>query len=45
MNETGFSERAPVPQARHIEAPVNRMETEIRGSAPQILHVNTDASD
>jgi len=48
VNEAGHQDRASIPQARRIEAPppaVKRGEAEIRGSAPQILEVDTDASN
>ena len=48
VNEAGHQDRASIPKARRIEAPppaVKRVEAEIRGSAPQILEVDTDASD
>jgi len=48
INEAGHQERAPIPKARRIEAPalvVKRVEVEIPRSAPQILEVDTDASD
>jgi len=47
VNEIGHQVRAPIPKARRIEPPkpVKRVEEEIRQWAPQILDVDTDASD
>jgi len=48
VNEAGHQDRVSMPNARRIEAPppaVKRVEAEIRGSALQILEVDTDASD
>jgi len=48
INEAGHQDRASIPKARRIEAPppaVKQVEAEIRGSAQQILEVDTDASD
>jgi hypothetical protein len=46
--EAGHREIPTVPKMRRIEAPppaVKRIDAEVRGSAPQILEVDTDASD
>ena len=48
INEAGHHDRASIPKARRIEAPppaVKPVEAQIRGSAPQIVEVDTDASD
>jgi len=48
VNEAGHQDRASMPKARRIEPPppaVTRVEAEIRGSAPQLREVDTDASD
>jgi len=48
VNEAGYQDRASIPKARRIEAPppaVKRVEAEIHRSAPQILDVDSDASD
>jgi len=48
VNEAGHQDRASILKARRMEAPPpagKRGEAEIRGSAPQILEVDTDASD
>jgi len=48
VNKAGHQDHASIPKARPIEAPppaVKGVEAEIRGSAPQILEVDTDASD
>jgi len=48
VNEGGHQDCASIPKARRIEASapaVKPVEAEIRGSAPQILEVDTDASD
>jgi len=48
INEAGYQDHASIPKARQIEAPppaVKRVEAEIRGSAPQILEVDMNASD
>jgi len=48
VNEAGHQDCVSIPKARRIETPppgVKRVETEIRGSAAQILEVETDAAD
>jgi len=48
VNQAGHQDRASIPKTRGIEAPppaVKRVEAEIRGSAQQILEVDTDALD
>ena len=48
VHEAGHLHGASFPNASRIEAPppaVKQVEAEIRGSAPQILEVDTDASD